>query len=428
VPPTTAIAVHLPAGELEAVRSALAEAEFEVLTFANSAELESLLRRRPDVALAVYDGEADFDATIEMYAVLHDVGRQIASLIVVAPATLDRLNLGGQARFSADFVVRPYSPESMRWRVEALLIRAQTKFVRSDVIGGDAGGAALRHADDSFATGARRGRVVVVFNPKGGVGKTTLALNTAALLQLRKRERVLLLDCDTVTGHVLPSLGMAELRTVADIWAADKKSGINRSLSEMARFHKSGIRVLAMAQNPLHTEVLEPARVVAAIRDARYSFDWIITDLHPDYGPLNQGVFGLADMIVVPVTPDVPCIRAAIQFREIAADLEIKDRLAIVVNRANSGIGAGDVEKILALPSLARVRSAGMLFVRAANNGHSAIEENPKDKVVADVDGLVDKLIEARDRMNKGESPWRPPSGGLRGLFGRLSAGDVPAR
>jgi Flp pilus assembly CpaE family ATPase len=427
VPPTTAIAVHLPADELDAVRAALTEAEFEVLTFSGTADLETLLRRRPDVALAVYDGEADFNATIEIYAVLHDAGRQIASLIVVAPTTLDRLNLGGQARFSADFVVRPYSPDSLRWRVEALLIRAQTKFIRSDVIGGDAGGASLRHADDSFATGARRGRVVVVFNPKGGVGKTTLALNTAALLQLRKRERVLLLDCDTVTGHVLPSLGMAELRTVADIWAADKKTGINRSLSEMARFHKSGTRVLAMAQNPLHTEVLEPARVVAAIRDARYSFDWIITDLHPDYGPLNQGIFGLADMIVVPVTPDVPCIRAAIQFREIAADLEIKDRLAIVVNRANSGISAGDVEKILALPSLARVRSAGMLFVRAANNGHSAIEENPKDKVVADVDGLVDKLLEARDRLNKGESPWRPTSGGLRGFFGRLTAGGAPA-
>jgi pilus assembly protein CpaE len=428
VPPTTAIALHLPGDELEGVRSALIEAEFEVMTFANAAELETLLRRRPDVALAVYDGEADFDATIEIYAVLHDAGRQIASLIVVAPATLDRLNMGGQARFSADFVVRPYSPESLRWRVEALLIRAQTKFIRSDVIGGESGGASLRHADDSFATGARRGRVVVVFNPKGGVGKTTLALNTAALLQLRKRERVLLLDCDTVTGHVLPSLGMAELRTVSDIWSADKRSGINRSLSEMARFHKSGIRVLAMAQNPLHTEVLEPARVVAAIRDTRYSFDWIITDLHPDYGPLNQGIFGLADMIVVPVTPDVPCIRAAIQFREIAADLEIKDRLAIVVNRAGSGISPGDVEKILALPSLARVRSAGMLFVKAANNGHSAIEENPKDKVVADVDGLVDKLLEARDRLNKGETPWRPASGGLRGFFGRLSAGDAAAR
>jgi cellulose biosynthesis protein BcsQ len=420
--PSATIAINLPEGELSAARAALADADFDAVPFSTAAELESLLETRPEISLAVYDGDADFEMTIETYAILHDNGRNLATLIVLSPATLDRFGFGVQARFNAEFVVRPYTADSLRWRVEALLIRAQTRLVRSDETIG-AIGATSRYPDETEDSASRHGRVVVVFNPKGGVGKTTLAVNTAALLALRKRERVLLLDCDTVTGHVLTSLGMAELRTVADVWAADKRTGHSRSLSDMARFHKSGVRVLAMAQSPLHTEILEPARILSAIREARHSFDWVISDLHPDYGPLNQGIFGLADLIIIPVTPDVPCIRAAIQFREVATELDIRDRLGIVINRANSGISPGDVEKILALPCLAKVRSSGMLLVNAANNGHSAYEENPKDKIVADMDSLVDQLLLARDRLNKNESPWKTPSGGIRSFFGRWTAG-----
>ncbi len=425
---TAAVAVCLPQDELGAVQAALTDAEFEVNLFDTPDDLDALLLRRPDIALAVYDGERDFDAALDIYAVLHDHGRNIASLIVVSTSTIDRVNLGGQARFTADWVVRPYDPDTLRWRVEALLIRAQTSVVRADTIGGDWGGANLKNPEEDPSTGARRGRVVVVFNPKGGVGKTTLAVNIATILQLRKRERVLLVDCDTVTGHVLPSLGMTELQTVSEIWTAEK-GRLNRSLSEMARFHTSGVRVVALAREPLHTDILEPARVLKALRDCEYSFDWVIADLHPDYGPLNQGIFGLADVIIVPTTPDVPCIRAAIQFRDAAGDLDIKDRLVVVVNRAdtnsrtrNGKIDAGDVERILGLPVLGRVRSAGMLLVRAANNGHSALEESGKDKVVGDFEHLADRLISARDKQRHGTSSkggWGKP---VRDLLGRLSS------
>jgi Flp pilus assembly CpaE family ATPase len=425
---TAAIAVHLPHEELGPVKAALEDADFEAIPFSNADDLEGLLKRRQDIVLAVFDGERDFDTTIDIYAVLHDHGRSIASLIVVSPATIDRLNIGGGVHFTADWLVRPYDPETLRWRVEALLIRAQTSVVKADIIGGDASAANLKDPEEDPSTGARRGRVVVVFNPKGGVGKTTLAVNVATMLQLKKRERVLLVDCDTVTGHVLPSLGMTELQTVSEIWSAER-GRLNRSLAEMARFHTSGVRIVALAREPLHTDVLEPARVQKAIRDCEYSFDWIIADLHPDYGPLNQGIFGLADVIIVPVTPDVPCIRAAIQFRDAAADLEVKDRLVVVVNRAdtnsktkNGKIDAGDVERILGIPSLGRVRSAGMLLVRAANNGHSALEESAKDKVVGDFEKLADKLISARDKQrNKAGSRggWGNP---VRDLLGRLSS------
>src|SRR5450756_2937577 len=79
----------------------------------------------------------------------------------------------------------------------------------------------------------RRGQIVIVFNPKGGVGKTTIAVNAASLLQIRKGQRVLLVDCDTVTGHVASSLGLENTRTVADAWTDEMDTGVAESFAEI---------------------------------------------------------------------------------------------------------------------------------------------------------------------------------------------------
>ena len=404
----------------------LAEAGFEAIEVADADQLESLLERRPDVGLAILDGESNFDSTIEMYSMLHDGERNVACLMVVSATALDRLSLAGRARVNGEFVTRPYSAASLRWRVEAMLIRAETMMIRAEALDDDARGAILdgEVAVASSAT-ARRGQIVVVFNPKGGVGKTTIAINTSAMLQLRKNQRVLLIDCDTVTGHVVASLGMTEIPTVVDVWTADLGTNQTHSLSEIASAHGSGVAVLTMSRSPLHTEVLEPKRVAQAISAARDHYDWVVVDMHPDYGPLNQGIFALADHILVPVTPEVPTIRAAVQFREVAVELQIRDRLALVVNRSNSGISAGDVEKVVGFGAIAKIRSAGMLFVHAANGGHSAVEEYPRARVVGDIEALADRLIATRDNPGREESSFGGFMRHGRDLLGRLTSQSI---
>ena len=394
--PRSAVAIALPPAEIGAVSSQLAEAGYEPIEVQTADDLEALLNLRRDIGVAILDGENDFDRTLEMYALLHDEDRNIPALMVVAARALDRMSLAGKARVNDEYFTRPYSAESLRWRVEAMLIRAEIPVEETE--------SGIMHSastTDSSGEGhpgdVRRGQIVIVFNPKGGVGKTTIAVNVAALLQVRKNERVLLVDCDTVTGHVASSLGMENTRTVADAWTEDLNTGVAESFAEIAAVHQNGVAVLVMAESPLHTEILDPKRVAEAITTACRVYDWVIVDMHPDYGPLNQVIFERADKIIVPVTPDVPAIRAAVQFREVAVELGIRDRLAMVVNRANSGVSVADMERTVGMPALAEVRSAGMLFVRAANEGRSAVERFPKEKVIEDIETLCDRLMATRE-------------------------------
>jgi MinD-like ATPase involved in chromosome partitioning or flagellar assembly len=368
----------------------IAEAGYEPIEIRSAEDLAALLNQRRDIGVAVLDAESDFDRALEMYSLLHDEDRNIPALMVVAARVLDRMRLVGKARVNDEYFTRPYSAESLRWRVEAMLIRAEVPIEETE-------SGIMRSESPTEPSGdLQRGQIVIVFNPKGGVGKTTIAVNVAALLQIRKGQQVLLVDCDTVTGHIASSLGMENVRTVADVWTEDLNTGVAESFAEIAARHENGVSVLVMAESPLHSEILEPKRVAEAITTACRVYDWVIVDMHPDYGPLNQVIFERADRIIVPVTPDVPAIRAAVQLREVAVELQIGERLAMVVNRANSGVSVADMERAVGMPALAEIRSAGMTFVRAANEGHSAVERFPKEKVIDDIETLCDRMMATR--------------------------------
>jgi len=407
--PRSAVAIALPPAEFAALSAQLAEYGYELIEVRTAEDLAALLNKRRDIGLAILDGENDFDRALEMYSLLHDEDRNIPALMVVAARALDRMRLAGKGRVKDEYFIRPYTAESLGWRVEAMLIRAEIPVEETE------SGIMKSESPTEPSGDVHRGQIVIVFNPKGGVGKTTIAVNVAALLQVRKNQRVLLIDCDTVTGHIASSLGMENVRTVADAWAEDLDTGVEEAFADIAAPHLNGVSVLVMAASPLHTEILDPKRVAEAITTACRVYDWVIVDMHPDYGPLNQVVFERADKIIVPVTPDVPAIRAAVQFGKVAVELGIRDRLAMVVNRANSGVSVADVERTVGMPALAEIRSAGMLFVRAANEGRSAVERFPKEKVIGDIENLCNRLMASRDSgAAKSGQGFRGISGGSR--------------
>jgi pilus assembly protein CpaE len=381
-----AVAIALPADERGPVATELNAAGYEIIAVHRPEELEAVLLSRRDIAVAILDGESDFDLSLEYYGLLHDDGRDIPALMVVSPRALDRLaGAATRTAINDEYFTRPYSVESLRWRVEAMCIRSQTV--------DDGSGPVIQSNPIEGGDWSRRATIVAVFNPKGGVGKTTIATNVAAALQVRKDQRVLLIDADTTSGHVATSLGMDQVRTVADSWQDQLEGGEAENFIEIAGAHPSGLRVVSLTSSPLQVDILEPERVAEAITATRRGFDFIVVDLHPSYSTLNQAVFEQSDRILVPITPDVPALRAAVQLRDVAMEMGLRDRLAMVVNRANSGVSVADMERTVGMPALALIRSGGLLFVRAANEGRTVIEMFPRERITEDFDGLADRLM-----------------------------------
>jgi MinD-like ATPase involved in chromosome partitioning or flagellar assembly len=379
------IVIALPTNEAVAVGAELHAAGFDVVPVEHPDELKAAMSTKKNIGLAVLDGEVDIEEALEYEATLGGDERTVPMLTVVSPRAFERLAGQAGGHTGDEYFTRPYSADSIRWRVEAMCIRRETV--------DDGSGPVLQGGESERNAWGGRATTIAVFNPKGGVGKTTVATSLASALQSRKNKSVLLIDADTVTGHVTTSLAIDSVRSVADSWRDEAEGGPSESLLDIASPHDSGMRVVALTDSPLHTDVLDPTRVAAAIEDARSRVDFIIIDLHPSYSTLNQAIFEIADRILVPVTPDVPAVRAAVQLRDVAIDLGCRERLAMVVNRANSGLGVADMERTVGMPALALIRSGGLLFVRAANEGRTVIEMFPKEKITADFDELADRIL-----------------------------------
>ena len=405
-----AIVIALPDSERSVVADELKSAGFESIVIGSPDELEALLRERRDVAVAILDGENDLNESLEYYSLLHEGSREIPALMVMSPRALDKM---WSAASSDEFFSRPYTADSIRWRIEAMCIRSVTV--------DDGSGPVIQSGSMEMGDWTRRATVIAIFNPKGGVGKTTIATSLASTLQLNHGQKVLLIDADTVTGHVTTSLGLEHVRTVADSWRDQAEGGDPESFIELAAAHPSGMSVVSLTSSPLHTDILEPQRVADAITAARPYFDFIVVDLHPSYSALNQAVFVKADRILVPVTPDVPALRAAVQLRDVAIEIGVQDRLALIVNRANSGVSVADMEKTVGMPAMALIRSGGLLFVRAANEGRTVIEMYPRERVSEDFQALAERLVRTAVPT---EPAIVPAKAGFR-LFGRAKE---PAR
>jgi pilus assembly protein CpaE len=415
-PTRPTIAVAMPEPERTEVIEAMAEAGFETIALAPGASLAEAFSPASPTIVAVLDLVGDPSGAL---ANVEEARRgrpgALSVLFTADDSELDALEAAGVDP-SDEIMLRPFSVEALRWRLEAMSIRAQVP----TVTGGDsvfAGGS----VDTDWAPAAP---VFAIFNPKGGVGKTTIATNLAAVLQIRKQMNVLLLDGDTVTGHVGLSLGLATGRSAADSWSDEDAGYGHESLLDLAAVHGSGIRVVALATNPLSHPNLVPTRVADAIMEARRSVDAIVVDLHPSYSEVNLAVFAIADKILVPVTPDLPAMRAAIQLKEVASEIGVRDRLAMIINRANSGVTVADMEETVGLSAVAHIRSAGLHFVWSSNAGKTLIDKFPRHPVAQDFEHLADRLLAVHAGQPLPERA-RDTSSLLKNLFGRKAISEA---
>ena len=146
-------------------------------------------------------------------------------------------------------------------------------------------------------------KIIAFANQKGGVGKTTSAVNIASSLAAKKYS-VLLVDCDP-QGNATSGLGIRKKSSSGSVY--DVIIGRSKTADMVCSTTVKNLSVLPSSMDLVGAEIElidmadREARLRAALEQVRDSCDFIIIDCPPSLGLLTLNCLTAADGVVIPL-------------------------------------------------------------------------------------------------------------------------------
>ena len=270
-----------------------------------------------------------------------------------------------------DDIVKPFHPLELIARIRALLARS---------------GAGTREGSVDHAT---LGRLGLFYGAKGGVGTTTIAINSGICLTQEFKRRTLLIDANLQFGdlRVFLDLGLESASIVNAINEPDLDTELFKKL--VVRHH-SALDLLLAPTSPEAADIVverqrsDPGLLSNVLGIARRLYDYTLIDMAKSIDDFNLQLFDEADVIWVVMTADLSCLK----------------NVQLVLNRSNAftGINVKNAESVLGRKIDHQVINEYRGAISAMNSGEpfmSSRPDGPLGRSVADFAREVDRQATA---------------------------------
>jgi len=252
------------------------------------------------------------------------------------------------------------------------------------------------------------GEVITVFSTKGGVGKTSVAINLAVAIQKQTGKRVALADMDLDFGNAALALNVVPKYTISDL--VDDIKNIDQDLIESYLMtHESGVKILPANGKPQITEFINAEHIEAILRTMQKSFDYVVIDMPARfYEPINPA-FVIADKLFMVTTPEISTIKNVKSALLTLNDLNYpKSKIRIILNRADSKglIKAKDVETTLNENIYGIINYDYKTAVACLNEGIPATMKNSKFGMGKEFMDLAKNVIHDSEISADREGEW----------------------
>ena len=190
--------------------------------------------------------------------------------------------------------------------------------------------------------------VITVTSGKGGVGKTTTAINLGAALNLLGKD-VIIVDANLTTPNVGLHLG-APLVPITLNHVLLGKAKIEDALYE----HESGTKVLPSSLSVKELKALDHKKLIGLSKRLKKMADYIIYDSAAGLGDEACASLESADDIVIVTNPEIPAVTDALKTARLADELgkHVKGVIVTRTNRTKCEMTLESIQDMLELPIL----------------------------------------------------------------------------
>jgi len=304
-----------------------------------------------------------------------------------------------------EFLVKPFSSDELTASIRQVSSREREKASR---IGAPT---PVGPGPSSPAGGGDGGQVVAIFSPKGGVGRTTVAVNMAVAAATELGKRVVLMDGSFQFGDVGVLLNLnPKSKSIADIVPV-LEAGEFDSIDTFVIEHSSGVRVLLAPPSPEVAETITPAMVKKVLETLRHDHDLVVVDCTAFFNDTTLAILDAADVILTMLSLEITSIKNMRLFLEVTEQLGYESgKVRLVLNRADStlGIRVADVEHSIGRKVDETIVSDGRSVVYALNRGVPFFVSNREAQVSQDILRLARSVIGERVGVAAGADTRKP--------------------
>jgi pilus assembly protein CpaE len=240
------------------------------------------------------------------------------------------------------------------------------------------------------------GRILAFYGAKGGVGTTTIAINTAIALHRELGRRVSLVDgCLQFGDHrVFLDLGLDRKSIVDLVTAPAIDADLLRGVLVK---HDSGIDLLLAPPSPETAELVTPSHIMTILDHLRGLYDYVVVDIDKRLDEVNLHVLDAADTVYVVMTADLSCLKNVRLVLETLRHLGYEEgKVQLLLNRANAftGISVRNAEAALKREIRHQILNEYRAAISALNSGAPFMftkADSPLGRSVLDFARVVDK-------------------------------------
>jgi pilus assembly protein CpaE len=274
--------------------------------------IEAARRRQPQLIIIDIDREPS-----EIAVLSKDLQTLLPEAAIAAAFMPDRLDQGRSEgttlielmrAYVRDFLRRPLSTTELRGVIDRLFVR------------------------QTAAAAAAHGRVAAFLSNKGGVGKSTLAVNIATGLALRHPDEVLLVDTSLQIGSCAMLLDLKPATSIID--AVRERDRLDKTLlRHLTIRHGSGLRLLAAPTDALEGSEVDDEAIARIINMARLSFEYVIVDTFPMLDSALMTILDISDLDFIVVQGTAPSVAGIARLLPVLEKLGVpQSRQRLVLN------------------------------------------------------------------------------------------------
>ncbi|MEJ7748200.1 MAG: response regulator [Candidatus Limnocylindrales bacterium] len=296
-----------------------------------------------------------------------------------------------------EFLVKPFSSDELTASIRQVHGRERDKVSRMAAVSASSatGGGS---SSNGTGPGTEPGQVVAVFSPKGGVGRTTVAVNIAVAAATDLGKKVVIVDGSFQFGDVGVLLNLnPKSKSIADlIPELEAAGGEPESIDTFVISHSAGVRVLLAPPSPEMAELITPAGIKRVIEALRKTNDLVVVDCSAYFNDTTLAILDSADVILTLLSLEITSIKNMRLFMEVAQQLGYEDgKVRLVLNRADSALGirVADVEHSIGRKVTDTIVSDGRSVVYALNRGVPFYLSNREAQVSQDILRLTRSVV-----------------------------------